>query len=282
MCASLVTSTVRPRQSRTACPRRTERPCSRPYATRFRRTGTLTSFCRNLFHHLDLQVAFRNKLFQSAVLGLELAQTPHILRPQRAEPLAPRVDRLLANPVSLGHLRDRVPIRLADNPHHLLVREPRLPHRSLHPGSQSLTLSMVRILRSRSGPSVAAGRQRANLAACDRRFAGLNDNQAADLSFHEVLRFPHTVFADELHAKRVLSLANATLGLIESAPRRALAVTTKGQALALARPLTKRAIKQVDRLLSNRVSTHAFAKAGYGCLLASGCPMSPGRTRTRP
>ena len=45
------------------------------------------------------------------------------------------------------------------------------------------------------------------------------------------------------------SLANATLGVIKSA---SLAVNTIGQGLALARGLlTKHAIKQVDRLLSN-------------------------------
>ena len=44
-------------------------------------------------------------------------------------------------------------------------------------------------------------------------------------------------------------MANATLGVIKSA---SLAVNTIGQGLALARGLlTKHAIKQVDRLLSN-------------------------------
>jgi len=69
------------------------------------------------------------------------------------------------------------------------------------------------------------------------------------LSFDGVHRFLTTLFADDLHAKRVLSLAGATLGVIESA---SLAVAMIGQGLALARGrLTKHAIKQVDRLLSN-------------------------------
>ena len=77
------------------------------------------------------------------------------------------------------------------------------------------------------------------------------------LSFDGVHRFLRTLFADDLHAKRVLSLAGATLGVIESA---SLAVGMIGQGLALARGrLTKHAIpldalasgKQVDRLLSN-------------------------------
>src|SRR5450756_2901907 len=69
------------------------------------------------------------------------------------------------------------------------------------------------------------------------------------LSFDEIHRYLKTLFAGDLHAKRVLSLSNATLGVIEGA---SLAVNTIGQGLALARGLaTKHAIKQVDRLLSN-------------------------------
>ncbi len=69
------------------------------------------------------------------------------------------------------------------------------------------------------------------------------------LSFESVHLFLKTLFAEDLHAKRVLSLAGATLGVIESA---SLAVAMIGQGLALARGrLTKHAIKQVDRLLSN-------------------------------
>jgi hypothetical protein len=64
-----------------------------------------------------------------------------------------------------------------------------------------------------------------------------------------VHEFLTRVFADDLHAKRVLSLANGTLGVMTGA---ALAVSLIGQALAQARGLvSKSAIKQVDRLLSN-------------------------------
>ncbi len=70
-------------------------------------------------------------------------------------------------------------------------------------------------------------------------------------SFEGVHYFLKTLFADDLHAKRVLSLAGATSGVIESA---SLAVAMIGQGLALARGRpTKHAIKQVDRLLSNPV-----------------------------
>jgi len=53
----------------------------------------------------------------------------------------------------------------------------------------------------------------------------------------------------DLHAKRVLSLTHATIGVIHGA---ALGVTTIGRAMAIARGVrTKHAVKQVDRLLSN-------------------------------
>src|SRR5487761_2758665 len=69
------------------------------------------------------------------------------------------------------------------------------------------------------------------------------------LCFTEVHRFLAGLFDGDLHAKRVLSLTNATLGVIRTA---SLAVNTIGQGLAMARGLvTKHAIKQVDRLLSN-------------------------------
>ena len=62
-------------------------------------------------------------------------------------------------------------------------------------------------------------------------------------------QFVAALFGDDLHAKRVASLANATLGVITSA---SLAVHAIGQGLAQARgTLTKHGVKQVDRLLSN-------------------------------
>jgi hypothetical protein len=64
-----------------------------------------------------------------------------------------------------------------------------------------------------------------------------------------VHEFLSRVFAEDLHAKRVQSLAHGALGVMTSA---ALAVSLIGQALAQARAiLPKSGIKQVDRLLSN-------------------------------
>jgi hypothetical protein len=73
--------------------------------------------------------------------------------------------------------------------------------------------------------------------------------QILGLGFTAVHTFLTGLFDGDLHAKRVLSLANATLGVIRTA---SLAVHTIGLGLAQARGLnTKHAIKQVDRLLSN-------------------------------
>ena len=69
------------------------------------------------------------------------------------------------------------------------------------------------------------------------------------LCFAEIHHGLTRLFDGDLHAKRIVSLANATLGVVRTA---SLAVNTIGQGLALARGLvTKHAIKQVDRLLSN-------------------------------
>ncbi len=81
------------------------------------------------------------------------------------------------------------------------------------------------------------------------RTAGTRLAMRQPLSFDGVHNFLDTLFGDDLHAKRVKSLAGATLGAIQSA---SLAVGLIGQGLALARGrLTKHAVKQVDRLLSN-------------------------------
>lgn len=66
----------------------------------------------------------------------------------------------------------------------------------------------------------------------------------------DIRSFIDAVYGGELHAKRVDALAGATLGVMAGA---SLAVAMIGQALAQARGLvTKHAIKQVDRLLSNQ------------------------------
>jgi hypothetical protein len=61
--------------------------------------------------------------------------------------------------------------------------------------------------------------------------------------------FVSSIFGDDLHAKRVASLANATVGALQGAQ---LAIGVIGRALAAANELqAKHAIKQVDRLFSN-------------------------------
>ena len=65
-------------------------------------------------------------------------------------------------------------------------------------------------------------------------------------AIHDVLS---GLLEEDLHAKRIGSLCNATLGLLHSGR---LAICAIGQGLAAARSLKpKHAIKQVDRLLSN-------------------------------
>ncbi len=73
--------------------------------------------------------------------------------------------------------------------------------------------------------------------------------RSKQISLATVEQFLGGVFGQDLHAKRVQSLAGATLGAMRSC---SLAVSLIGQGLALARGLqTKHAVKQVDRLLSN-------------------------------
>lgn len=65
-----------------------------------------------------------------------------------------------------------------------------------------------------------------------------------------VHQFVEDLVGEDLHARRVLSLAHGVVGVLHAAT---LAIHTIGEALAAARDLTpKHAIKQIDRLLSNR------------------------------
>src|ERR1700752_4375746 len=67
--------------------------------------------------------------------------------------------------------------------------------------------------------------------------------------FDQVRAYLGEVYGPDLDAKRIDSLAGATLGVMTAA---SLAVAMIGHALAQARGLvTKHAVKQVDRLLSN-------------------------------
>src|SRR4051812_41538552 len=69
------------------------------------------------------------------------------------------------------------------------------------------------------------------------------------LQFQDVRAFLDSVLDEDIHTKRVDSLANATLGVMTGA---SLGVAIIGKSLAQARGLLpKHAIKQVDRLLSN-------------------------------
>ncbi len=66
----------------------------------------------------------------------------------------------------------------------------------------------------------------------------------------DVERFVEEVVGEDMHATRVLSLTNGVLGVLHSA---GLGIHAVGRGLAAARGLdVKHAVKQVDRLLSNR------------------------------
>ncbi len=69
------------------------------------------------------------------------------------------------------------------------------------------------------------------------------------IGLNGIRKFLESLFEEDVHTLRVLSLANATLGVLSSA---SLAVHAIGQGLAHTQGLsTKHAVKQVDRLLSN-------------------------------
>ncbi len=70
------------------------------------------------------------------------------------------------------------------------------------------------------------------------------------IKFDDIHGYLQDLFKGDIHSKRVLSLANATQGVMASA---SLLVHAIGEGLAEAKGLlTKHAIKQVDRLMSNK------------------------------
>lgn len=74
-------------------------------------------------------------------------------------------------------------------------------------------------------------------------------NRREVIHYSKIFDFVDDIFGESMHAKRVLSLANATLGALRA---ESLAVHLIGQGLAQAKDLErKHCIKQVDRLLSN-------------------------------
>ncbi len=79
----------------------------------------------------------------------------------------------------------------------------------------------------------------------------------------DISEFISKIYEGDLHAKRVLSLSNATLGVLTSA---SLAIHAVGQGLAQAMgKLSKHGVKQVDRLLSNEgIDVERF----FGCWVA--------------
>src|ERR671921_654393 len=75
------------------------------------------------------------------------------------------------------------------------------------------------------------------------------------MQMKDVRSFLDSVLGEDIHTKRIASLANATLGVMTGA---SLGVAVIGKSLAQAL-LPKHAVKQVDRLLSNPRIEAVFA-----------------------
>src|SRR5262245_16490805 len=102
-------------------------------------------------------------------------------------------------------------------------------------------------------PCVAAGAIPRSLQTGDsvsrQRFGGIMVVVRERFSYRAIHDVLSGVLEQDLHAKRVNSLCDATFGVLHSG---SLAICAIGQGLAAARSLKiKHAIKQVDRLLSN-------------------------------
>ena len=70
------------------------------------------------------------------------------------------------------------------------------------------------------------------------------------MEVNDVHHYVDEIFGDDVHAKRVQSLANATTGVLASG---SLAITAIGHGLAHVQgTMTKHGVKQVDKLLSNQ------------------------------
>jgi hypothetical protein len=95
------------------------------------------------------------------------------------------------------------------------------------------------------------------------------------LSSASIQRFLAEVVEDDLHVKTILSLANATLGVLHAA---SLCIHVIGRAYGWATDGDgKHGVKQVDRLLSNeKVSPWALARHWIARRSARG---NPGRAR---
>lgn len=79
---------------------------------------------------------------------------------------------------------------------------------------------------------------------------GAKPKKRAKMSPHRVHKFVESLVADHMHAKRVLSMSSAVVGVLHAA---SLGVHAIGLGLAEVVGLQKKhAVKQVDRLLSNR------------------------------
>src|SRR5690606_18518458 len=88
----------------------------------------LPFFCVDLLEHVDRQEVLGEHPLELGVLRLELLEPLGVVGAHAAEALPPGVDRLIADPVLLGHHRDGGLVRLAEDLDHLLLGKPALAH----------------------------------------------------------------------------------------------------------------------------------------------------------
>src|SRR5690606_7842791 len=108
------------------------------------------TFFRDVLHHVDLEIPLGDHLLQARVLRLELPQPTNIGDIELPVALAPAVDRLLADPMTLRDLWHRLRIGLAQDPDHLVLGETALLH-----GSSRLQEPSSRIREARPDAAIA-------------------------------------------------------------------------------------------------------------------------------
>ena len=97
-------------------------------------------------------------------------------------------------------------------------------------------------------------------------------NGKTAFSSEAVHSFVDELFGEDLHAKRVPSLAKATVGTLQAS---SLAVSAIGHGLALAQGgLSRHAIKQVDRMLSNDGIDVDALMADWAAIVSVAAPRS--------
>ena len=78
-------------------------------------------FCRDLLHHVNLQIALHHESAEPGVLQIEILEALDIIAGYLIEPSAPCIDPLLAHGMPISHARHRIFVHLSQNLYDLLV-----------------------------------------------------------------------------------------------------------------------------------------------------------------